>query len=193
MQVDFLIIGQGICGTWLSYYLQKEKRSFIVIDNNQPNSASRIAAGIINPVTGRRIVKTWMIDELVEFLVPAYAELSNEFDINSIEQTTLVDFHPTPQMKLAYGERLKENAGFLFQPADQHLYDNVFNHAFGFGEIGPCYVVNLKDILSGWRRKLLSNGQLLEEAFEIDQLHQNGEGISYKNIKAGEDHFLRWY
>src|SRR5215204_1571960 len=65
---EFLIIGQGISGTWLSYYLQKANKSFVVIDNDQPNSASRVAAGIINPVTGRRIVKTWMIDELLSFL-----------------------------------------------------------------------------------------------------------------------------
>ncbi|HKC36540.1 MAG TPA: FAD-dependent oxidoreductase, partial [Chitinophagaceae bacterium] len=101
MQTDFLIIGQGISGTWLSYYLQKANKSFIVIDNDQPNAASRIAAGIINPVTGRRIVKTWMIDELLTFLVLAYEELGNELSIKAIERKSLIDFHPTPQMKIA--------------------------------------------------------------------------------------------
>ena len=43
-RVEFLIIGQGISGTWLSYYLQKANKSFVVIDNHQENSASRIAA-----------------------------------------------------------------------------------------------------------------------------------------------------
>src|SRR5687768_15016345 len=119
-QTEFLIIGQGISGTWLSYYLHKANISFLVFDNNQPNSASRTAAGIISPVTGRRIVKTWMIDELLEFILPAYKELGNELGINAIVQRNLVDFHPTPQMKLAFDERLKENAEFLFQPADQH-------------------------------------------------------------------------
>src|SRR5882672_3851041 len=32
--VNALIIGQGICGTFLSYYLQKEGQSFLVIDDN---------------------------------------------------------------------------------------------------------------------------------------------------------------
>ena len=84
MQVEFLIIGQGVSGTWLSYYLEKANKSFIVIDNQRPNSASRVAAGIINPVTGRRIVKTWMIDELLSFLIPAYEELGTELNINSV-------------------------------------------------------------------------------------------------------------
>jgi glycine/D-amino acid oxidase-like deaminating enzyme len=62
MHVDYLIIGQGVSGTFLSYYLQKEKKSFLVIDNNDNNTPSKIAAGIINPVTGRRMVTVWMAD-----------------------------------------------------------------------------------------------------------------------------------
>ena len=184
MVVDYLIIGQGISGTWLSYYLQKANKSFIVIDNAQPNSASRVAAGIINPVTGRRIVKTWMIDELLSFLIPAYEELGNELNIKAIEKKNLIDFHPTPQMKIAFDERVKENADLLFHPDDQWQYQNIFNYELGFGEVDPCYVVNLKEILPAWRKKLLSNNQLLEEDFEITELKQADSGINYKNIKA---------
>jgi glycine/D-amino acid oxidase-like deaminating enzyme len=184
MVVDYLIIGQGISGTWLSYYLQKANKSFIVIDNAQPNSASRVAAGIINPLTGRRIVKTWMIDELLSFLIPAYEELGNELNIKAIEKKSLIDFHPTPQMKIAFDERVKENADLLFHPDDQWQYQNIFNYELGFGEVDPCYVVNLKEILPAWRKKLLSNNQLLEEDFEITELKQADSGINYKNIKA---------
>ena len=184
MVVDYLIIGQGISGTWLSYYLQKANKSFIVIDNAQPNSASRVAAGIINPLTGRRIVKTWMIDELLSFLIPAYEELGNELNIKAIEKKSLIDFHPTPQMKIAFDERVKENADLLFHPDDQRQYQNIFNYELGFGEVDPCYVVNLKEILPAWRKKLLSNNQLLEEDFEITELKQADAGINYKNIKA---------
>ncbi|TMI91964.1 MAG: FAD-binding oxidoreductase [Bacteroidetes bacterium] len=184
MQTEFLIIGQGISGTWLSYFIQKANKSFIVIDNDQPNSASRVAAGIINPVTGRRIVKTWIIDELLSFLIPAYEELGSELNIRTIEKKSLIDFHPTPQMKIAFDERVKENADLLFHPQDQGQYQNIFNYDFGFGEVDLCYVVNLKEILPVWRNKILSNNQFLEENFDITELkHVDGE-INYKNIKA---------
>src|SRR6187401_67879 len=184
MVVDYLIIGQGISGTWLSYYLQKANKSFIIIGKDQPNSASRVAAGIINPVTGRRIVKTWMIDELLSFLVPTYEELGNELNVKSIEKKSLIDFHPTPQMKIAFDERIKENADVLFHPKDQGQYQNIFNYDLGFGEVDPCYVVNLIEILPAWRKKLLSNNQLLKEDFEITELKQTYAEINYKNIKA---------
>jgi glycine/D-amino acid oxidase-like deaminating enzyme len=184
MVVDYLIIGQGISGTWLSYYLEKANKSFIVIDNDQQNSASRIAAGIINPVTGRRIVKTWMIDELLSFLIPAYEELGNKLGIKAIEQKSLIDFHPTPQMKIAFDERLKENADFLFHPQNQREYQDTFNYDFGFGEVDPCYVVNLKETLPAWRKKLLTNSQLLEEKFEINELKETNTEVAYRDIKA---------
>ena len=184
MVVDYLIIGQGISGTWLSYYLEKANKSFIVIDNAHPNSASRVAAGIINPVTGRRIVKTWMIDELLSFLIPAYEELGNDLNLKAIEKKSLIDFHSTPQMKIAFDERVKENGDLLFHPKDQGQYQNVFHYDFGFGEVDPCYIVNLKEILPVWRKKLLSNNQLLDEDFEITELKQADAEINYKDIKA---------
>ena len=184
MRVEFLIIGQGISGTWLSYFLQKADRSFLVIDDNQSGTASRVAAGIINPVTGRRIVKTWMIDELFEFLVPAYKELGKELGINAITKKSLIDFHPTPQMKLAFDERIKEKADFLFHPDDPDKFWSIFTYDFNFGEVHPCYVVNLQELLIGWRKKLEQNNQLLSENLEITELKDARHEIRYKNIIA---------
>jgi glycine/D-amino acid oxidase-like deaminating enzyme len=84
MHVDFLLIGQGICGTFLSLALQKAGYSFLVIDDNRPDAASKVAAGIINPVTGRRIVKTWMIDEVMPFAWQQYTELGKLLQITAI-------------------------------------------------------------------------------------------------------------
>ena len=53
--------------TMLSYEFAKAGLSFLVIDDGDPSASSRVAAGMINPVTGRRIVKTWMIDTLLPF------------------------------------------------------------------------------------------------------------------------------
>jgi glycine/D-amino acid oxidase-like deaminating enzyme len=49
MHTDVLVIGQGICGTMLSYFLIKEGKTVVVLDDERPNTASAVAAGIINP------------------------------------------------------------------------------------------------------------------------------------------------
>ena len=136
MFAEFLIIGQGLSGTWLSYYLQKEKRSFLVIDNNKSVTASRVAAGIINPVTGRRIVKTWMIDELIPFVRNAYSELGKDLGISAITEKKIIDFFPTPQMRLAFMERINADKTYLQEEEGNDSLRNYFNYEFGSSRAG---------------------------------------------------------
>ena len=97
MQVDYLIVGQGLCGTMLSWFLHKEGRSFLVIDDGNEHSSSKVAAGIINPVTGRRYAYTWMIDEIMPFAVEVYQEMGRYFNVAFIMQKGIIDFFPSPK------------------------------------------------------------------------------------------------
>lgn len=184
MQTDILIIGQGISGTFLSWYLQQEGFSFLVIDQPQDNTASRVAAGVINPVTGRRIVKTWMIDEVLPFALNAYRQLGEETGVTAIEQKNVIDFFPTPQMKLSFEKRYAEDQQYLALPADENNFRSWFNYDFGYGEIQPAYLVNLPGILPAYRRKLLQANQLREEWFDHGQLQVTNHNIQYKDITA---------
>lgn len=184
MQVNYLIIGQGISGTWLSYYLEKENRTFLVIDNNEKNSPSRIAAGIINPVTGRRHVTVWMAEEILPFAWQAYESIGKDLNIAAISPKTIVDFFPSPQMRVSFVERTKERADYVSLPKDENSFTALFNYEFGFGEISPVYQVNPETLLPAWRSHLKKNDQLLEEDFEPALLQLNVDGIGYKDIQA---------
>lgn len=184
MQTDILIIGQGISGTFLSWYLQQEGFSFLVIDQPQDNTASKVAAGVINPVTGRRIVKTWMIDEVLPFALNAYRQLGEEIGVMAIEQKNVIDFFPTPQMKLSFEKRYAEDQQYLALPADENNFRSWFNYDFGYGEIQPAYLVNLPGILPAYRSKLQEAGQLREEWFDPAQLQVSDHNVQYKDITA---------
>ena len=124
MQIDYLIIGQGISGTWLSYYLEKEEKSFIVIDKNYSNSPSRIAAGIINPVTGRRHVEVWLADEIIPFANKAYTQFGNELGITAFSQKNIIDFFPSPQMRVSFMQRVEEKAAYVSEYSEQEYFRN---------------------------------------------------------------------
>jgi len=53
-----LIIGQGIAGTMVAQTLEKAGKSFLILEDDHAHSSSIVAAGTINPVTGRKYVKT---------------------------------------------------------------------------------------------------------------------------------------
>src|ERR1700712_2639986 len=102
MNVDYLIIGQGISGSFLSRDLLRAGKTVMVIDESKPFTASKVASGVINPITGRRMVRTWEIEKLMPFAVEAYTKLGDELGAQLIRQCNILDFHPTPQMVLAF-------------------------------------------------------------------------------------------
>jgi glycine/D-amino acid oxidase-like deaminating enzyme len=184
MQYEFIIVGQGISGTFLSYYLHKEQRNFLVIDNNDSNTPSRIAAGIINPVTGRRMVTVWMAEEVIPFAKQAYEEIGNELNIRAISQKNIIDFFPNPFMRESFLKRIEENNEYVQLCSDQQQLSKYFNYVFGCGEINPVYTAHLESLLPAWRQKLTERQQLLEENFDIEQLEITPDKVLYKDIEA---------
>src|SRR5690606_31088618 len=75
MDVDFLLVGQGIGGTALAYRLMALGKRVYVVDQAQQNNSSRIAAGLYNPITGRKMVKSWLADQLFPEIQPFYTSL----------------------------------------------------------------------------------------------------------------------
>jgi glycine/D-amino acid oxidase-like deaminating enzyme len=185
MHVDVLIIGQGICGTFLSYYLQKENKTCIVIDDNAADSPSRIAAGIINPVTGRRMVTVWMADTMLPFAWKAYGEIGQELGITAISQKNIIDFFPNPFMRESFLKRMEENDQYVHTYPEQNHFNDFFNYEFGCGEIRPSYTAHLETLLPAWRRKLQQDGCLLEEHFDHNHLQTGETQVVYKHITAG--------
>lgn len=193
-QVDTLIIGQGICGTFLSLQLEKAGSSHLLIDELRPYSASRIAAGLINPVTGRRLVTTWMIDELLASAREAYGQLGATLGNSFLSETSVTDFFPTAQMRLAFLDRLAEDAppthpanqraSYLQLPADEGRWNHCFHYELGYGAINPCYLVDMQGLLTTARKRMIGQGILLEQRFEKEQLQIRTGQVQYGDIIA---------
>jgi len=78
---DYLIIGQGLAGSLLAWELLQRGCKVMVIDNGLEN-ASQVAAGLINPVTGMRLVKSADVEQLLPSAKHCYTQLSQYFSQN---------------------------------------------------------------------------------------------------------------
>src|SRR5690554_395575 len=72
-----IIVGGGLSGICIAHQLEKHKISFKVLDKNI-NHSSKVAAGMINPMTFRRMIKSWKGDELIPTLKSFYTEVENK-------------------------------------------------------------------------------------------------------------------
>lgn len=190
-EIIYTIVGQGLCGSFLSYYLRAAGQNIIVYDVAKPDTASKIASGIINPVTGRRIVKTWMIDTVMPFAVSAYKEIESITGASVIKQTNILDFHPTPQMHQAFEARLSEQAEFISKPANPEEWRSYFNFPFGIGETNPCWLININAFLEGWRKILLNEHLLVEQAYIECQPKENEIVIFCDGVESASNKYFK--
>jgi glycine/D-amino acid oxidase-like deaminating enzyme len=184
MQVDYIIVGQGLCGTFLSWNLISAGKTVLVIDDDQPSTSTKVASGVINPVTGRRIVRTWEIEKLLPFAWNAYTELGNELGAELIRKCNILNFHPTPQMELAFRDRMMEEKEYLHVPEDQEAWREYFNFPFSIGEINPSLLIDLLSMLTGWRKKLAEANSLLSGRFEWTECKIESDQVTYQNHQA---------
>ncbi len=74
MNKHYLIWGGGLAGTFLTSRLILAGQKVTLIDDRLPYSASRVAAGLFNVITGRFGAKSWMADKLLDE-IKAYFQL----------------------------------------------------------------------------------------------------------------------
>lgn len=184
MYLDVLIIGQGLCGTFLHWYLSAAGLKCTIFDSNDKQGASTIAAGIINPVTGRRMVQTWMINELMPFAHNAYKTLEKELNAELIAKKDIIDFFPTAQMRRAFLEHVDANTEYLALPADEKEFHQYFHYELGFGVITPAYLVQPSALLNAYRIKLKANGELVEQHIDVDLIQRNEQHWQLGTLRA---------
>ncbi|MES2690118.1 MAG: FAD-dependent oxidoreductase [Bacteroidota bacterium] len=79
---DYLICGQGLAGSLLARQLIKAGKKVLVMDAGSRNTSSHVAAGMFTPISGKRMVKSWMTDELYPVMTDTYRQLENELGLS---------------------------------------------------------------------------------------------------------------
>ncbi|HAS41295.1 MAG TPA: FAD-dependent oxidoreductase [Microscillaceae bacterium] len=186
MQVDYLIVGQGIAGTTLSYTLLQQGKRVMVVDAPHPNTSSRVAGGICNPITGRKLVKTWMADALFPFLQKFYQDL---------EQTLQTRFFYDRQVYRIF-KSIEQQNQLLGKSAEKG-----WEHFFNTEVDNQPYAAFIDNSLDGWETKqgawldtaalINAYGEYLKEInsyrealLAYDDIEVTPEGVRWKDVEA---------
>lgn len=183
MEIDFLLIGQGIAGTALGYRLKQAGKNIRIIDQPSGNQSSRVAAGLFNPVTGRKMVKTWFADFLFPEIKPFYNKLETITGESFLHEESIYrPFLSIEEQNEWMGKSAEE--GFQIYLRKIFVESQSENLCDSFGG------VLLKQ--SGWldinvfldsMQKYFSE-ELIQEYFSEKELKREGEYWVYKGIKT---------
>ena len=92
----WLIVGQGLAGSCLAWEFFRRDIPFEIVDNGSGGS-SRVAAGMINPITGKNFEPSWKIEEFHPKAIHFYTELEAKLATRF--------WHPLPILRLATSEK----------------------------------------------------------------------------------------
>ncbi|NNF16630.1 MAG: FAD-binding oxidoreductase [Gammaproteobacteria bacterium] len=93
---EVIICGQGIAGTTLAWTLLDKGMRVMVIDRGDLDTASRVAAGLITPVSGRRFTVAPGFDQLMVTAKQHYQRVSNAIGHECLAKQTALRLCLTP-------------------------------------------------------------------------------------------------
>lgn len=183
METDFLLIGQGLAGTVLAYRLKQAGKKIRIIDQPAANNSSRVAAGLFNPVTGRKMVKTWKADSLFPVIKPFYKELESLTGAKFLTEKAIY----RPFLSI---EEQNEWMGHSADPAFESYLEKIYQESQSenlkdpFGGVmlrnsGWLNINNLLDAMTSYFKE-----ELVLEKFDDGILSREGEFWSYRDFKT---------
>lgn len=178
MEYDFLIIGQGLAGTAMAYQLIKAGKRVSILDQPAKNQSSRIAAGLYNPVTGKKMVKTWKGEVLFPALHRFYVELESITGAKFLMNKSIYrPFLSVEELNEWMGHSSDENIGMFIESIYSESQNPLIRDSFGGVMLRHSGWLNIPAFLEAMASYFGSD--LILDEFDESKLERKGSGWEY--------------
>lgn len=179
---DYLIVGQGVAGSVLAWTLDQMGCRVVLADAPNLPSASGVAAGIVNPLTGRKLVQTWRADDLFPFLHQFYQDIETKLSGSFFHPMSIYRPYRSLDEKRAYETFTSELeiAKYVEQQTDNQLYDNYIENPFGGLEVKQGGWLNLISFIRFVREYFQEKGQFVQTHVYSNNLKVSDESIVFQ-------------
>lgn len=190
----YIIVGQGIAGSALSFRMHEAGIPHVVCDAPvKAHSSSRVAAGIVNPITGRKLVKSWMIDDLLPEVDAMYKGMEQLLEDEFLFELPVYKVLQTPKEVNDYQARQANPAYASFLDDVKTAPIAGVRPFFGVGRIRQSRWVNTERLLNAYRNWLVRENILIEEEFKHSAVDVSGSMAKYRNQEVAGIIFCEGY
>lgn len=189
---DFIVVGNGMAGSLLAYRLDQAGQQVLLVGSPDLPGASRVAAGLCNPITGRRMIKTWLADIIFPYLHEFYPALERHLGVSV--------FYPRPVYRPFVSEKaqkkwLKENdreayADFVDFHAESLSLDGV-QDPWGGLLVKQGGFVDTNTLLDALQRYFEEKSAYQATNFDEAELELLPDGLNWRGIRAKKLIFAR--
>lgn len=191
--IDFLIIGQGLAGSLLAWELIQRGCKVIIVDNGREN-ASQVAAGLINPITGMRFVKSADVDTLLPAAKQCYLQLADFFQQEFYIEKPMLRLFRNDSELINAGKRLN-NPDYQAFLGDIHPPGNAIDNlvtALGFLEQKQTGYLLTRTLLSCLKAFFIANDSYRQADFDYRDVQLN-PSLRWQDISPKQLIFCEGY
>jgi glycine/D-amino acid oxidase-like deaminating enzyme len=109
-EMEFLIVGQGLAGTTLAWELIRRGREVMIVDAEETVTSSKIAAGLVTPITGQRMALSWRIHETLHTAREFYGRIEAELAAPLLHERPILRLFRDAAEAARWGRRRADTA-----------------------------------------------------------------------------------
>ncbi len=184
--IDYFIVGQGIAGSCLAQELLRRGHKIMVFDTPERNRSTAVAAGLINPVTGKLMKTSWNADVLFpachEFYKKAEEEMRQQFFFPQPVYRPFISIEEQNEwMGRSTSDSMRKYIEAIFY--ESKFGDDV-NDTFGGVLLKGGGYVNTSLFTEAVRMLLINRDAYSEQHVDDKSFLDEGGGISLGDLKA---------
>lgn len=183
MKADVIIVGQGLAGSLLAWQLLQRRLRVLVIDDGHSGSSSLVAAGLMNPVTGKRLLKSWNVERCLPAAVRCYRALEALLQRSLYHEKTILRLFTNHQQRQIWEQR-----------CSQEEYQDYVDRLVISNDEVPCplggfYIrqagyLNTRELLDGMKNVLRHRDSLIESHIRYEDIQINTQGVNWRDHSA---------
>lgn len=188
-----LIIGQGLAGTLLAWQLIRLGQQVHVVDREESYTSSKIAGGIVTPITGMRMVKTWRLDHFYPSALEFYRWIETQCQSEFYFEKPIQRLFKNEQEQQLFQHRMQD-PNFSQYVLSQKLNDSRNLHAEFGGFVMQGAFLKTTPFLHSSKRFLCQHSSYQASDVEISDIQILGDHVQWQGHKFSQVIFCQgWH
>lgn len=164
--LDCVVIGQGLAGSTLAWQLHWRGKRILIVDRDDAVTSSKVAGGLMTPVTGQRLVPSWRLDELWPAALTFYRRVESLTGSQFLHQQGQVRLFGSDLEVQRFAQRDLSDVSVAIRQSERLVDADIFNASRGGFEMPDAGRLDIATYLKATRDYFESSGAC--EPAEID-------------------------
>lgn len=183
--VKYIILGQGLAGSLVASMLRARGESFVVINQTEKWSSSEVAAGVFNPLTGMRVVKTWLADDIFPYSKAFFEKEEQFFETTFLKSWPILKiFGSQEQQTDVLAKATERYKPYLDTNNDDKPFQGSINANYGTTEILQGGAVDVHLYTSKVREWLKAENNYVEATVQRNDIFIEENKIIVGEVEA---------